>query len=109
MSDSRMGHGHGHRKPWSEWSSGAKALLIAGVVVGVPCLLALFGAITMWLWNALMPGIFKLPEIGFWQAVGIIVLTQILFKGGPAHRAARSHWKKRQVWQHLREDEAEKA
>jgi len=56
-----------------------------------------------------MPGIFKLPEIGFWQAVGIIVLTQILFKGGPAHRAARSHWKKRQVWQHMREDEAEKA
>ena len=43
----------------------------------------------MWLWNALMPAIFKLPEIGFWQAIGLLVLAQILFKGGHAGRAGR--------------------
>lgn len=35
---------------------------------------------TMWLWNSLMPDIFNLPRIGFWQAVGINFLTGILFR-----------------------------
>ena len=75
-----------HRR-WSERSPGAKVLVIAGVVVLVPAFLALFGAVTMWLWNWLMPTIFKLPEIGFWQAIGLLLLAQIFFKGGHAGRA----------------------
>jgi hypothetical protein len=59
----------------------------------------------MWLWNALMPAIFKLPVLGFWQAVGLLVLAQIFFKGGYARGAGRRSWKKRQVWKHMREDE----
>jgi hypothetical protein len=105
MSDSKMGHGH--RKPWAEWSTGSKGILIFGIVVAVLCLLALCGAVTMWLWNGLMPAIFKLPEIGFWQAIGIIILSQILFKGGRAYGAGNRHWKKRQVWKHMREDESQ--
>lgn len=31
------------------------------------------------LWNWLMPDIFNLPRIGFWQAVGLNVLSSILF------------------------------
>jgi hypothetical protein len=33
------------------------------------------------LWNWLMPPIFKLPSIGFWQAAGLLVLSWILFGG----------------------------
>jgi uncharacterized membrane protein YbhN (UPF0104 family) len=33
------------------------------------------------LWNWLMPAIFKLPSIGFWQAVGLLALSWILFGG----------------------------
>jgi hypothetical protein len=33
------------------------------------------------LWNWLMPAIFKLPAIGFWQAVGLLVLSWLLFGG----------------------------
>jgi hypothetical protein len=34
----------------------------------------------MWLWNWLMPTMFGLPEITFWQAVGLNLLSTILFK-----------------------------
>lgn len=40
----------------------------------------LFGYPTLLLWNWLMPTIFNLPEITFWQALGINALSTILFK-----------------------------
>lgn len=40
----------------------------------------LFGFPVMWLWNWLMPGIFGLPEISFWQAWGLLTLCGFLFK-----------------------------
>lgn len=42
---------------------------------------ALFGFITMWLWNALIPQIFGLTVITYWQAVGLLILFKILFGG----------------------------
>jgi hypothetical protein len=107
MSDTKMERGR--HKPWSELSVGGKVLLIVVIAIGILCLFTLCGAVAMWLWNALMPAIFKLPAIGFWQAIGLIVLSHILFKGGNLGRAGRSHWKKRQVWKHMREDEAKGA
>src|SRR5271154_5455512 len=92
-------------KKWSEWPRGAKfAVAAAAAVVFIPAFLTLFGAGTMWLWNWLMPAIFKLPTIGFWQAVGILILSQILFKGGHVGRAGRSHWKKAEVREQMREE-----
>jgi hypothetical protein len=108
MSDQGMEHRH-HHKHWAEWSTGAKVALVLGIIIAVPSLAALCGAVTMWLWNALMPAIFNLPAIGFWQALGLLVLSQILFKGGHVGRAGRSHWKRRQVWKHMREDEETEA
>jgi hypothetical protein len=40
-----------------------------------------FGAVTMLLWNWLMPCIFGLAAISFWQALGLLVLSRILFGG----------------------------
>jgi len=51
-------------------------------VVGVGALAVLFGLLVQWLWNALMPDIFGLPVIGYWQAVGLVVLAHILFGSG---------------------------
>ncbi len=48
-------------------------------IIAVTALAVLFGFIVMWLWNALMPTIFNLPEIGYWQAVGLVVLSHIFF------------------------------
>ena len=85
------------RKRWSEWSLKARVAVIAAGVVLTPGFLALFAGVTMWLWNWLMPGIFKLPAIGFWQAVGILLLSHILFKGGHVGRAGKSRWEKARV------------
>jgi len=40
-----------------------------------------FGIIVMGLWNALVPELFHGPAIGFWQAVGLVVLSHLLFRG----------------------------
>ena len=51
------------------------------LVVGLLFLYALLLAFpTMILWNWLMPVIFNLPEITFWQALGLNMLAGILFK-----------------------------
>lgn len=41
----------------------------------------LFGFIIMWLWNWLMPMIFGLTTLTFWQAAGIFILFKILLGG----------------------------
>lgn len=83
------------RKKFSEWPLPARiATIAAATVVLVPSFIVLCGAVTMFLWNRLMPALFKLPAIGFWQAVGILLLSHILFKGGHFRNAGRSSWKK---------------
>ena len=51
--------------------------IVIGTIIVIVLLLTLP---TMWLWNWLMPVIFGLPEIGFWQAFGLLILSNILFK-----------------------------
>jgi hypothetical protein len=51
-------------------------VLVAGLV---------FGVVTEHLWNWLMPGIFGLRVITFWQALGLVVLGKILFGGFHKH------------------------
>ena len=88
----------GRRSKWSNMPRGTRiALMAAAALVFVPAFLALFGFGTMWLWNWLMPTIFHLPAISFWQAVGILLLSRILFKGGVFGRAGSNSWKKARV------------
>ncbi len=54
-----------------------KILGVIGLVVVIAVLMTLP---TMWLWNWLMPTIFGLIKIGFWQALGLNLLAGILFK-----------------------------
>ncbi len=60
----------------------------------------LFGLIVMLLWNWLMPDIFGLKRLTYWQAWGLLILCTILFKGFNAgNRGSRSDRKRRR---HLR-------
>jgi hypothetical protein len=52
-------------------------LLVIGLLILATML---FGGPTMLLWNWLMPTIFGLPNITFWQACGLNFLSIILFK-----------------------------
>ncbi|MDR2843358.1 MAG: hypothetical protein LBV57_01765 [Candidatus Symbiothrix sp.] len=38
-------------------------------------------AVVMWLWNALLPDIFGLCPINFWQSAGLMILSRILLGG----------------------------
>ncbi|WP_187632065.1 MULTISPECIES: hypothetical protein [Hymenobacter] len=65
---------------------------------------ALAGYVTMHLWNWLLPALFNLPLIGFWQALGLLVLSRILFggwgRGGKGHKGWARH---RRQWKHKME------
>jgi len=41
--------------------------------------IAVAGGVTMALWNSLMPAIFSLPAVSFWQALGLLVLSRLFF------------------------------
>ena len=64
--------------------------IIAGwVVVGIIAASGfafLLGYIIMVLWNWLMPDIFGLVEIDYWQAVGLIIFAKIIFGGFGPHK-----------------------
>jgi len=66
----------------------------------------LFGSLVMLLWNATLPDLFGFGTITFWQALGILVLSKILFGGFGGHcRSSRSRNSK---WKHLNPEEREK-
>lgn len=52
-----------------------------------------FGYLVQHLWNWLMPGLFHLPEISFWQAAGLVLLSRLLFGniGGAHHGHHHKH------------------
>jgi hypothetical protein len=71
---------------------------------------ALFTYVVMSLWNWLMPALFGWHAINFWQALGILVLSKILFggfRGGP-HRDW--NWRRRMFerWETMTPEEREK-
>ena len=48
-------------------------------VLGITAIGVLFGFVIMWLWNWLMPGLFGVKAITYWQGVGLFILAKILF------------------------------
>ena len=51
-------------------------IVVTGILLSMSLLL---GLPLMILWNWLMPTLFNLPLIGFWQAVGLNLISGILF------------------------------
>lgn len=52
---------------------------IGSLIVLVLVLIVLAPAVCMWLWNWLMPDLFGLQTIGYWQALGLMVLSSCFF------------------------------
>ena len=67
----------------------------AGIILAViiTVLVIAFGYVIMYLWNWLMPAIFGLTTITFWQAIGLGLLSKLLFGGfsGDKRRGKRRH------------------
>ena len=73
----------------------------------------IFGSIVMLLWNALMPVIFNLQAINFWQALGLLILSKIFFggfRGGPWRGGRFKYWNQemKQRWMNMTPEEREK-
>jgi hypothetical protein len=52
---------------------------IVGIALVIAIVLAGFGNAVLYLWNTLMPAIFGLSAISYWQAVGLLCLSWIFF------------------------------
>lgn len=54
--------------------------ILGGIAIGIIAITAMSLAV-MYLWNWLAPTVFKLPTIKFKHALGLLVLSKLLFGG----------------------------
>jgi hypothetical protein len=84
------------RGGWSGVHPAWRGLRIAGLVVlgvvGAAVFALVFGWFVMLLWNWLMPAIFHLGEITYWQAFGLVILAKLIF--GSIGGGAGRHWRR---------------
>jgi hypothetical protein len=73
-----------------------KLIFIAPLaILGIALFVFIGGQIVMHLWNWLLPPLFGFHQIGFWQALGMLVLCRILFGGSGWHGSSRSNVRRR--------------
>jgi hypothetical protein len=69
-------------------------------ITGIVVFTAVGGFAVRELWNWLLPPLFGVPAVSFWQAIGLLALCRILFggpgfmhgRGGGRWRSARDRW-----------------
>lgn len=70
---------------------GMVTLALAGI--------AAIGYLVMVLWNAIIPDLINVKQLGFWQALGLLVLCKILFGGvkmnGGHNKMRGKRWKEK--------------
>ena len=64
-------------------------------ILGIILFVFIGGEIVMHLWNWLLPPLFGFREVGFWQALGILILCRILFGGFGMSGSGGSHSRRR--------------
>lgn len=74
-----------------------RVVRVLGIALVGVAAIAAFGGVVLQLWNWLMPAVFGMHAITFWQALGLLALSWILFGGrgrfrGPGYSR---HWRHR--------------
>lgn len=78
-----------------------KLLFIVPIAIAAA---ALLGWVVMSLWNGLMPPLFGLKLVTYWQAIGLMILFRLLFGsfGGPRGRGhGRCRGVMRERWEEM--------
>ncbi len=95
-----MSHSSKHRGPWSP---------IAVVFLAVLATAAL-SAVVMYLWNTILSPVVGVATITIWQALGLFILSRILFGrfgggwgGRGKHHKRKKAW--REKWQSMSDEE----
>jgi hypothetical protein len=83
-----------------------RILKVAGIAIVA---LGVFGLVVKGLWNWLMPELFGVRQITYWQALGVWVLGRILF-GNFHGRHNNGHWRARLIdrWERMSPEERAK-
>ena len=70
---------------------------------------AVISFFVMILWNSLMPGVFAVHTISFWQALGLLLLSKLLFGGIRPGFVGGSPWRRRMMerWERMTPEERE--
>jgi hypothetical protein len=88
-------------------------MVVKGIVFLIIAIFV-FGEAVYHLWNWLAPSLFHLPAVTFWQAVGLLALSWLLFGGlrgfSGAGRGHRGRWQHRmkERWEQMTPEEREK-
>jgi len=79
-------------------------------ILGMVVFLAIGGEVVRLLWNWIAPALFRLPQITFWQALGLLALCRILFGGFGVGGGSRSRMRRRMAerCEHMTPEEREK-
>jgi|SRR5262245_33103439 len=88
-----------------------KLILLAPVaIVGFALFIALGGLVVRELWNWLLPNLFGLHRITFWQALAMLALCRILFGGFAFHGSPDSRMRRRIIerWEAMTPEERER-
>lgn len=72
----------------------AKGIAMAiAAIIGITIFVFLGGTVVQWLWNWLLPPLFGFPPVTYWQGLGLLALSRILFGGwGGGYRRSRGRW-----------------
>jgi hypothetical protein len=93
----------------SRTSSPCSPRRIAKIGLMVVCGIAVLGGLVMGLWNWLMPALFDgVREISFIQALGLLLLSKILFGGFRGRGHFHGHFHRRFHGADLSEEERQK-
>jgi hypothetical protein len=88
-----------------------RILKFFGIALAAVAAFALIGYIVMRLWNAILPDAVGWHAISYWQALGLLILSKILF-GFRFHGngGASRHWRRRMIerWDKMTPEEREK-
>jgi hypothetical protein len=86
-----------------------RALRILKIVLFAVVAGSLLSFVVMHLWNWLMPALFGLRLINYWQALGVLLLSKILF-GGFRRPGPAMYWRRRMMerWAQMTPEERDK-
>ena len=86
-----------------------RLLKVIKIIIFAALACLIFGFAVRQLWNVLIPPIFGWHTISFWQAIGLLVLSKILFGGFHGPFGRRDHWRNRmkQRMEHMTPEQRE--
>ncbi len=85
---------------------------VVSIILVFIAIAAALSALVMFLWNAILPDLAGVKPLTFWKALGLLVLTKILFGGigrifGGKNHSKKKHW--RNKWMNMTKEERQEA